>query len=134
MLVIGLTGGIAMGKSTVSRILEEEIPVVDADQVAREIVEPGQVAYKEIVEYFGPEVLDTDGVSLDRAALGRRIFSDPEARRVLNGLTHPRIRRRMLRQVLQHYIQGARACVLDVPLLIESGLDALCGLVIVVHW
>ncbi|RKP11700.1 CoaE-domain-containing protein [Piptocephalis cylindrospora] len=133
MLLIGLTGGIAMGKSTASKALGEWVPVVDADVVAREVVEPGEAAYKEIVEYFGQDILGPDGKSLDRAALGRRVFADPEARRVLNGMTHPRIRRRMLRRVLGHYLQGARACVLDVPLLFEAGLDALCGVVIVVH-
>lgn len=91
MPVYGLTGGIASGKSTVAKLLRARgADVIDADEVARELVAPGSPALAEIAARFGPPVLAADG-SLDRAALGRLIFSDEAARRDLNGILHPRI-------------------------------------------
>jgi dephospho-CoA kinase len=89
--VVGLTGGIASGKSTVARSFEAlGVPVIDADQLAREAVAKGSEGLGRIVEVFGPEVLLPDG-TLDRKALGQRVFNDPEARATLNAITHPRI-------------------------------------------
>ncbi len=117
-LRIGLTGGIASGKSTVSRIFGElGAPVIDADEVAREVVEPGTAGLAAVVQRFGPQVLDEAG-RLNRAALRAQIFSDPAARRDLEAILHPRIRARMDEQ--------AAACsapyvILAIPLLIEGG-------------
>ena len=91
MLLVALTGGIASGKSTVARRLRERgAVIVDADQVARQVVEPGEPALESIVAAFGPGVLASDG-SLDRAALGAIVFSDPEGRQKLNAITHPAV-------------------------------------------
>jgi dephospho-CoA kinase len=88
---VGLTGGIASGKSTVARMFEElGVPVVDADAIAREVVEPGQPAHAEILEAFGNELLAPDG-TIDRPKLGAIVFRDPQARGRLNAITHPRI-------------------------------------------
>lgn len=123
MYVIGLTGGIATGKSTVSALLAElGLPVVDADKLAREVVEPGQPALAEIRRAFGPGVIAPDG-TLDRAALARLVFRDEGARRRLEGIIHPRVRERM-RQILAGLAsQGESLAVVDVPLLFEAGFD-----------
>lgn len=122
MFIIGLTGGIASGKSTVSDILEEMgLPLIDADQVAREIVEPGQRAFNDIVREFGPRVVGPDG-QLDRKALADLIFANPELRLKLNRITHPR-----LWEVFDYRMQelppDASIVVWDVPLLLETGMD-----------
>ena len=153
MLVIGLTGSIATGKSTVSSVLAKppySLPIVDADVLAREVVEPGTRAHRAIVDTFlssTPDLLlppSSDASPptspyerpLDRAALGRRVFGrTPEAtaaRTQLNAIVHPAVRRAMLVGVLRAYARGAWAVVLDVPLLFEAGLDVLCGAVVVV--
>jgi len=132
--VIGLTGGIATGKSTVSSILKEKnIDVVDADLLAREVVQPGTAGLAKIVKYFGPSVLLPDG-SLDRKQLGSIIFNDEAKRKQLNSIVHPAVSRGMLRSVLLHWIRGKKVCVLDVPLLIEGGLWKWVGKVVVVYW
>ena len=93
MEIVGLTGGIACGKSTVAGFFRElGVPVIDADEVAREVVAPGSEALEEIVTAFGDELLAADG-SLDRKALGARVFSDSQARQVLNVIMHPQRRR-----------------------------------------
>jgi len=118
MLRIGLTGGIGSGKSTVaSRFRHHGVPVIDADEVAREVVEPGQPAYGEVVEAFGPEVLGADG-RVDRARLRQRVFSDAVQRKRLESILHPRIREAMRRQA---DAQDAPYCILMIPLLVESG-------------
>ena len=123
MIVIGLTGGIASGKSTVSAILRElGAPVVDADQIVRQLQAPGTPMLAAIVREFGPEVIRPDG-SLDRAALGRVVFADPARRRALEAIVHPAVRQEMWKQVAECRARGARAVVLDVPLLLEGGLD-----------
>ncbi|ORY84851.1 hypothetical protein BCR37DRAFT_377681 [Protomyces lactucae-debilis] len=135
MLIVGLTGGIATGKSTVSNLLRSKgIPIVDADVIARQVVEPDQPAYNAILEAFGsdtPDLLLPDK-SLNRPALGRRIFGDDKARKVLNSITHPAVQKAMLYETLRAYIRGAAICVLDVPLLFEGGLDAYCGVTVCV--
>lgn len=133
-IVVGLTGGIATGKSTVSKLIKEKgIPVVDADVIARQVVEPGTPGLRKIIKAFGEEVLLPDG-SLDRKKLGTIIFNDATKRRQLNGIVHPAVKRAMMWGVFKAWITGNRLCVLDVPLLIEGGIDKWVGRVVVVHW
>lgn len=143
MLLIGLTGSIATGKSTVSSLLGAPpygLPVIDADKLARQVVEPGTPAYKKIVAHFAKKTADLlqdgPGSGLNRAALGRAVFGDdPEKkadRLVLNSIVHPAVRGAMYRALAGAYVKGHWAVVLDVPLLFESKLDVLCGTVLVV--
>lgn len=120
MITIGLTGGIGSGKSTVSsRLAELGAFIVDADLVAREIVEPGQTALAELAEAFDG-VLNPDG-TLNRAELARQAFATPEATKKLNAITHPRIRARTEELFKQGRESGAEVLVYDMPLLIENG-------------
>ncbi|MCX7781393.1 MAG: dephospho-CoA kinase [Negativicutes bacterium] len=133
MYIIGLTGGIASGKSTVSKQLGElGAYVVDADQIARDIVQPGEPAWKEIQRQFGPEILLADG-SINRKKLGEIVFSDSEAREKLNRITHPRIELAALQAIEKAKAEGYNIAVLDVPLLIESGWQRLVDAVWVVY-
>jgi dephospho-CoA kinase len=134
MLLVALTGGIASGKSTVARRLAEHgAVVVDADQVAREVVEPGEPALVAIAEAFGPEVLAADG-SLDRAALGAIVFSDPEGRLKLNAITHPAVLERSRALFAAAGAADPAAIVVyDIPLLVEAGRHDEFDLVVVVH-
>lgn len=154
MLLIGLTGSIATGKSTVSSLLSSPpyaIPVIDADILARKVVEPGTRGYHAIVKHFGPTTPDLlvpasdsmpeagpegKGRPLNRPALGKRVFGDSEERKkdrgVLNGIVHPAVRLEMVKMVFKFYIRGHWAVVLDVPLLFESKLDRFCGVAMVV--
>ncbi|SDX59874.1 dephospho-CoA kinase [Salimicrobium album] len=121
-VVIGLTGSIATGKSTVSRMFAEwDIPVIDADKLSREVVEPGEAAYEKIVDFFGDKVLLHTG-EIDRPALGKIIFGDEEKRKQLNAIVHPEVRKRMIEKREYYKEQGENAVVLDIPLLYESGL------------
>lgn len=120
--VIGLTGGLASGKSTVAAMLRDlGAVVVDADAIVRELQEPGTPVYREIVEAFGPDVVRSDG-SLDRSALASRIFVDPVARQRLNAVIHPRVRERIRQEVadLQARLPAGAVIVLDVPLLLDT--------------
>ncbi len=120
MLVIGLTGGAGSGKSTVAaRFAALGVPVIDADEVARALVEPGSPALAEIVTAFGADILDPRG-ALDREGLRRRILDDPEQRLRLEAILHPRIRAEIRRR-----LTGLEApyCLLVIPLLIESGRE-----------
>lgn len=131
-LIIGLTGSIGTGKSTIAKRFKAlQIPVVDADLIAREVVEPGEVAYHNIVETFGESILQQDN-TLDRKALGRVVFQDEAKRKQLNDIIHPAIRREMLRQRDEFVEAGARCVVLDIPLLYESKLTDYVEKVIVV--
>lgn len=126
MRIIGLTGGIASGKSTVSAMLRDlGARVLDADAYARQAVQPGSAALCEIVAAFGPEVLLPDG-TLDRRKLGAIVFADPAARQRLNGIVHPRVRELMRADIERARAEGLPAVVIDVPLLFEGGLDRLC--------
>lgn len=126
MKVIGLTGGIATGKSTVSAILRElGLEVIDADAVARELVTPGSDCLRALVDEFGREILNPDG-TLNRKKLGRMVFADPKKLERLNEITHPaivnEIKRRM--EIIKGRSQGPpQAAVIDAPLLFEVGLD-----------
>lgn len=127
---VGLTGGIGAGKSEVARRLAElGAQVIDADKLAREVVAPGTEGFAEVVAAFGPEVVGEDG-ALDRAALGRRVFGDGEARRRLESIIHPRVRARTAELIAA---QPPDAVVVnDVPLLVETGLGKGFDLVVVV--
>ena len=121
MTLVGLTGGIATGKSTVARILQGMgVPVVDADQVAREVVAQGEPALEEVVDAFGPSVLSPDG-TLDRAALRKRIVRDPVARRRLEAITHPPIRARIADRARELAGRGHEHVVVEAALLVETG-------------
>ncbi len=120
MRVIGLTGGIATGKSTVAEILRElGANVVDADAVAHEVTAPGTTALQEIAERLGAEFVREDG-SLDRARLAKVVFGDAHRREVLNGIVHPRVRAAMLERCRQLAQEGVAVAILDVPLLLEA--------------
>ncbi len=132
VLSVGLTGGIGSGKSAVSALLAGcGAVVVDADLVAREVLAPGTDGLVRVVSEFGPEVLAPDG-SLDRPALGARVFADDGARRRLNAIVHPLIGERTLALMSEAQRAGARVLVHDVPLLVESGLGPGYHLVVVV--
>ncbi|GGD16682.1 dephospho-CoA kinase [Pontibacillus chungwhensis BH030062] len=121
-VVIGLTGSIATGKSTVSLMFDDYgIPVVDADKLSREVVKPGRDAYNQIVSVFGEGILREDH-TLDRKALGEIVFNNDEKRKQLNEIVHPAVRSEMVRERDQYLMQGDKAVVLDIPLLFESQL------------
>ncbi|WP_104038212.1 dephospho-CoA kinase [Vibrio jasicida] len=128
--VIGLTGGIASGKTTVANLFKQQfkIDVVDADIVAREVVEPGSTGLNAIIEHFGIDIVREDQ-SLDRAKLREQIFSNPDEKAWLNALLHPMIREKMIEDLAQVESEYA---LLVVPLLIENKLDSLCDRVLVV--
>lgn len=126
MLVIGLTGGIASGKSLVSRILEQGgCRIIDADIVGHQVMEPGLPAYEDIVEYFGLGILDNQG-RINRKVLGQIVFSDSEKLKVLNSISHPRILER-IRQILRELKaeESSTVVVIEAALLFEIQLDTL---------
>ena len=132
MHLVGLTGGIATGKSTVADILRDlGVPVLDADQASRRVVEPGQPALRDLVDTFGPDVLDSSG-ALDRAAMRERIIADPQARQTLERITHPAIRSLISGQLAELALAGHPAAVVEAALLVESGGYKLYGDLIVV--
>ncbi|RCW66327.1 dephospho-CoA kinase [Saliterribacillus persicus] len=132
-LVIGLTGNIATGKSTISKMFNDNfhIPIIDADIIAREVVEPGEQAYNKIVETFGEEILDNER-KINRPFLGKIVFSDEFKREALNKIVHPEVRKEMLDKLNYWKSQNKRAVVLDIPLLFENNLDILVDKTIVV--
>ncbi|HKY06962.1 MAG TPA: dephospho-CoA kinase [Candidatus Binatia bacterium] len=122
MKLIGLTGGIASGKSTAAKIFRDlGAAIVDADALAREVVEPGQDAWKDIVDEFGPAVLQADQ-TLDRQKLRATIFNNPAARKKLESIIHPRVRARAEERIKQHAAAGYEIVVYEVPLLFEGNL------------
>ena len=124
MKVVGLTGGIGMGKSTSSRLLRSRgTPVVDTDDLARQVVEPGQPALAKVQEVFGPEIIALDG-TLRRDELARRVFPDPQARRQLEEILHPPIRALWRAQVEAWRAEGRPLAVVVIPLLFETGAQA----------
>jgi len=134
-LRVGLTGGIGSGKSLVAGVLRDlGAAVLDADQIAREVVAPGGPAYADVVREFGPGVLAPDG-TVDRKALAARVFADPRARLRLNGLTHPHILRRLAEDAARlDATPGVDVIVFEIPLLLDvtDGRDlGLAGIVVV---
>ena len=122
MKLVGLTGGIASGKSTVARILENlGAAITNADVLAREVVEPDQDAWKEIVASFGADTLQADR-TLDRTKLRTIIFNDPEARKKLEAIIHPRVRALAEQRIREHAAAGYAVIVYEVPLLFEGNL------------
>ncbi|EAG9755728.1 dephospho-CoA kinase [Listeria monocytogenes] len=129
---IGLTGSVATGKSTVSNMIQQAgIPLVDADIAARKVVESGTEGLKEIVAYFGEEILLADG-TLNRAKLGEIIFKDKEKREKLNEITHPRVKDYMLEARERFFEAGEELVFFDIPLLFESHLESLVDKIVVV--
>lgn len=137
MQVVGLTGGIACGKSTLSRIFlstQEDPPaVIDLDLIARQVVAAGTPAYHQIIHQFGSSLIDAETGEIDRKQLGSIIFGDPEKRRLLNDITHRPIFWSMLKQLVLHFLKGTDLVVLDSPLLYETGLHRLMNKVVVVY-
>lgn len=132
-LIIGLTGGIASGKSTVSNMFRQKnITVIDADQIAKEVVEIGKPAYEKIVHHFGMEILNIDK-TINRGKLGSIIFTDEAERKVLNNIVHPAVREEMLEQVEIAKKNQEKIIVLDIPLLYESNLTYLVDKVLLVY-
>jgi dephospho-CoA kinase len=130
--VVGLTGGIASGKSSFAEALRAcGVPVVDADALARAAVAPGSPALADIAREFGPDVLAPDG-SLDRKRMASLVFSDPTARRRLEAITHPAVRAAMARETARLGAAGHDLAFYDVPLLFEVGLDRVLDSVVVV--
>jgi dephospho-CoA kinase len=132
LLLVGLTGGIASGKSTVSALLAERgAEVIDADHIARQVVMPGTHAWYKIRDHFGPGVLFADG-TIDRQALADIVFADPAKLTVLNEITHPEIFARIADRLEAHHDQDV-VVVLDAALLIEAGLADGVDVVVVTH-
>ncbi|MCE8053822.1 dephospho-CoA kinase [Halomonas daqingensis] len=131
-MIVGVTGGIASGKSTVARAFAAlGVPWVDADDVAREVVEPGEPALAEIAERYGERVLQADG-SLNRRALREIVFADEGERRWLESVTHPRIRQRIVAHLERLLAEGAPYVLLVSPLLFESGQSELADRCLVI--
>jgi dephospho-CoA kinase len=122
MLIVGLTGGVASGKTAVSQVLKEEgAYIIDADQIARELVQPHTPAWNELIRAFGKEILQEDG-SIHRKKLADKVFADPEQRKLLNEILHPRITEEMNRRTKEIGQKDPDAIVvIDAPLLIELG-------------
>jgi dephospho-CoA kinase len=133
MRLIGLTGGIATGKTTVNRMLAARgATVIDADALAREVVRPGEPALDAIVERFGTDVLQADG-TLDRERLGAIVFADADARHALDGITHPRIAELTQERIAAALAGDSPLVVVDIPLLFENAREAMFEGVLVVY-
>ncbi|MHB8946526.1 MAG: dephospho-CoA kinase [Bacillota bacterium] len=131
MTTIGLTGGIASGKSTVSSILRNlGAVVIDADAVSKRVTRPGTAAWRELVDAFGEDIINPDR-TINRRKLGGKAFDDPEALKRLNAITHPRIIGAIKREMARAMKSG-RVVVIDAPLLIEAGMTDLVDQVWVV--
>jgi dephospho-CoA kinase len=129
-VILGLTGSLGSGKSSVTSALKQLGAVtISADDVARDVISPGQLAHSEIVQQFGPGVLSGDG-SIDRKALASLVFADPEKRKRLEAIIHPRVREEEERFIALH--RDAPLVVLEIPLLFEAGAESLCDAVLVV--
>ena len=132
MKKVGLTGGIGSGKSTVARMLADEgFPVVDADQIAREIMEPGSPVLADVADVFGADLIDDTG-ALNRGELARRAFASKEQTAKLNAVPHPAIRAESNRRFDAAEAAGERAVIYDMPLLVDLGLNKEMDLTVVV--
>ena len=135
MLVVGLTGSISCGKSTVSRLAlaeRSDVVVLDLDRLARRLQEPGSVVYHKIVHRF-PQVVSEPGGPLDRTLLARLVFGDAENRRWIGKLMHWRIFVQLCKTLLLHWFWRTKIVLLDAPLLFESGLNRICAVTVAVH-
>jgi dephospho-CoA kinase len=142
MLLLGLTGSIATGKSTVSQLLSAppyNLTIIDADLLSRKVMEPGTKGYDQIISHFGNTIsglVPAIGAPIDREALGRQVFGNEPCRKrdrcVLNGIIHPLVQREIYKLLFRAYFRGCWAVVLDVPLLFEVGMEKICGGVLVV--
>ncbi|XP_037666045.1 dephospho-CoA kinase domain-containing protein [Choloepus didactylus] len=120
MFLVGLTGGIASGKSSVIQVFQQlGCAVIDVDVIARHVVQPGYPAHQRIVEAFGTVVLLENG-DINRKVLGDLIFNQPDLRRLLNSITHPEIRKEMVKETFKYFLRGYRYVILDIPLLFET--------------
>lgn len=120
MFLVGLTGGIASGKSSVLQVFQQlGCAVIDVDVIARHVVQPGYPAHRRIVEAFGTEVLLENG-DINRKVLGDLIFNQPDRRHLLNTITHPEIRKEMMKETFKYFLRGYRYVILDIPLLFET--------------
>ena len=133
MIIIGLTGSVASGKSTVAGwIAERGIAVHDADAAVHSLLAAGGAAVPDIIARFGTSVL-ADGGGIDRKKLGNHVFEHPQDRKILESILHPMVRQHRDQFLADHRRSGSKIVVLDVPLLFETGGDALCDYVVVVH-
>ena len=130
MILVGLTGGIGSGKSTVSALLAERgAVIIDADAITREVQLPGSPVVKELADRFGAEILAADG-SLERQALANIVFADPEALKALNAIVHPAVGREMNRRLIEQRTTD-HVVILDIPLLTENPREGLQGRIVV---
>lgn len=131
MLLVGVTGGIGSGKSTVAGMLRDRGAVVfDADELARRAIDPGTAGHAKVIERFGPQTLSADG-SIDRRSVARLVFGDEDARRDLEAIVHPEVFR-LLKEGLDPYRETGRVVVFDAPLIVEAGFRAACDVLVVV--
>ena len=131
-MIIGLTGSIASGKSTVTNLLKDRgYPIVDADEIARLVVKPGSPVLEDIKNAFGAQAVFEDG-TMNRDYIGNIVFSDSEKRTQLNEMIHPAIRKELISQKEAHLAAGAKTVILDIPLLFENGLQEYVERIIVV--
>lgn len=123
------------GKSTVSRVLSERhhLPIIDADLLARQVLDPGTSGYTAVIKHFGVDRVLKPDRSLDRAAIGDIVFHDPDERRWLNGVVHPAVRKEIVKGVVRAWLRGEWCVILDVPLLIEASIWRWVGDVTVVY-
>lgn len=125
-LIIGLTGGIATGKSTATKMIKSlGFPVVCADQIARNVVQPGKNAYKQIVKIFGKDILRKDN-RLNRQKIAKIVFANLFKRKKLESIVHPEVKKELRRFIQFHQLKNPACIVLDIPLLFETKLDTIC--------